>query len=44
MRAACTLVVVQVLVGGPAEAAGLRSTQRSRTGELLLGDLIVSVG
>jgi len=36
-------LVVEVLVGGPAEAAGLRPTQRGRTGELLLGDLVVSV-
>ena len=36
-------LVVEVLVNGPAEAAGLRPTERGRTGELLLGDLIVSV-
>ena len=30
-------------MNGPAEAAGLRPTERGRTGALLLGDLIVSV-
>ena len=36
-------LVVEVVAGSPAEAAGLRPTRRSRLGETYLGDLIVAI-
>ena len=36
-------LVVEVLAGSPAEAAGLRSTKRGSMGEVLLGDLVTDV-
>jgi S1-C subfamily serine protease len=38
------VLVMRVEPGGPAAAAGLRPTQRSITGDIRLGDLIVAIG
>src|SRR5206468_3730541 len=37
------VLLVRALPGSPAEKAGLRSTKRDETGEVVLGDVIVAV-